>query len=70
VPGETVGWLTVVALGVVVGLGELLAAGGAADEQPPASTARPVSAIAAPARTAMDLTPAPPEWQPGRARFV
>jgi hypothetical protein len=43
-----------VALGVAVGLGELLAAGGAADEQPPASTARPASAIAAPARVAPD----------------
>src|ERR1700689_200641 len=41
VPGEAVGGLTAVALGVAVGLGELLVAGGAADEQPPASTARP-----------------------------
>src|SRR5580698_2098848 len=53
VPGETVGWLTAVALGVAATLGELLAAGGAEDEHPPASTARPASAIAAPARLAM-----------------
>src|ERR1700733_4552033 len=53
VPGETVGWLTAVALGVAATLGELLAAGGAEDEHPPASTARPASAIAAPARPAM-----------------
>src|ERR1700683_395796 len=58
VPGETVGWLTAVALGVAVGLGELLAAGGAADEHPPASTARPASTIAEPARLAMSRTEA------------
>src|ERR1700733_10421395 len=42
VPGGTVGWLTAVALGVEAGLGELLVAGGAADEHPrvPPSTAR------------------------------
>ena len=64
-PGETVGWLTAVALGVAVGLGELLVAGGAADEQPPASTARPTSAIAAPARVAIDRAPAPAEARGG-----
>src|ERR1700728_615963 len=59
VPGEAVGWLAAVALGVAGALGELLAAGGAADEQPPASTARPTSAIAAPARAATDRATAP-----------
>src|ERR1700728_123416 len=66
VPGETVGWLTAVALGVAVALGELLAAGGAADEHPPASTARPTSAIPAPARAPTNRVTAPPA-PPGAA---
>jgi hypothetical protein len=55
VPREAVGWLTAVALAAAVGLGELLAAGGAADEHPAASTASPASPIAAAAR----ITPNP-----------
>src|SRR5580692_3438442 len=60
VPGETVGWLTAVALGVAVGLGELLVAGGAADEQPPASAARPIRTIAAAVRLAVRRASAVP----------
>jgi len=59
VPGETVGWLTAVALGVEAGLGELLVAGGAADEQP-ASAARPIRTIAAAVRLAVRRASAVP----------